>query len=33
MIPTQLRAVTHLDIPDDGVARALAAVRAALSVK
>jgi threonine aldolase len=33
MIPTQLRAVTHLDIPDDGVARALAAVREALSVK
>lgn len=30
MQPTQLRAVTHLDIPDDGVDRALAALRAAL---
>lgn len=27
MRPTQLRAVTHLDIPDDGVERALAAVK------
>ncbi len=29
--PTQLRAVTHLDIPDDGVDRALTAVRTALA--
>lgn len=29
MQPTRLRAVTHLDIPQDGVERALAAVRAA----
>ena len=28
--PTITRAVTHLDIPTDGVARALAAARAAL---
>ena len=31
LTPTVLRAVTHLDIPADGVARALAAVRAAVS--
>jgi len=30
MQPTQLRAVTHLDIPDDGVHKALAAVKQAL---
>lgn len=30
MQPTRLRAVTHLDIPQDGVERALAAVRAAV---
>lgn len=30
MQPTRLRAVTHLDIPSDGVERALAAVRAAV---
>lgn len=30
MQPTRLRAVTHLDIPGDGVERALAAVRAAV---
>jgi threonine aldolase len=29
--PTQFRAVTHLDIPADGVDRALAAVRQALA--
>ncbi|MFQ5501686.1 MAG: threonine aldolase family protein [Phycisphaerae bacterium] len=29
--PAQLRAVTHLDIPDDGVERALAAVRKVLN--
>ena len=29
--PTLLRAVTHLDIPADGVAQALAAVREALA--
>jgi hypothetical protein len=29
--PTLVRAVTHLDIPADGIARALAAARAALN--
>jgi hypothetical protein len=30
MKPAQLRAVTHLDIPADGVEKALAAVRLAV---